>query len=185
MKFHRTLIGVAALSATFTFCACGGRQTDGSNVPQEVVLRASDLTADTVTEEASTSVDTLANGPFNNRVSYLKDDNNGGYENYTLQMNLYEGNIPDGNGSLCYGILTLTVKSPDSLEGVEISRRLITAIHRVEGHEAEVVMSDNAELPNTFSASLRFDEEAHTYELLMKADPNLVEDLMENRLVMQ
>lgn len=161
-------------------CQSGQQGTEGGS---EVVIRESDSAQ--VHTLPATEADSVANGPFVNNITYLKDDNNGGYERYDLTMNLYEGNIPDGDSGLCYGTLVLYVKSPDSIEGIEIARRIITNVFQTSDTEAKVQMSTCGEMPVTFEAVITHNPEEHTYRLTMTADPNTVDDLMENTLTLE
>ena len=161
--------------------SCQNRQqsTDGYS---EVVIRESDNVHAGIPAEEE---DSVSNGPFVSSVTYLKDDNNGGYERYDLTINLYEGNVPDGEGGLCYGTLVLYVKSPDSVEGVEIARRIIHSVHQVGENEAKVQMSTCGEAPSVFEAVLTHDPESYTYHLVMLTDSGTVDDLIENDLTLQ
>lgn len=162
--------------------SCQNRQQKAGG-SSEVVIRESDnVYAGTPVAEET---DSVPNGPFVSNVTYLKDDNNGGYERYDLAMNLYEGNIPDGEGGLCYGTLVLYVKSPDSVEGIEIARRIIHSVYQVNESEAKVQMSTQGEAPVVFEAIITHDPEAHTYHLSMQTDSGTVDDLMENNLTLE
>lgn len=165
-------------------CACllvGCNWNRGESVPNTEYLV--DTVAYNVNEEENSIPDNK--GPFINRVSFQKDDLNGGYERYELTMDLYNGNFPDKNGRIGYGTLVLYVKSPDSTEGIEISRRFISKVYSIEENEARILMDNGAEKPLSFEATLTYNPEEVTYQLTMDADPTLVDDLMENKMVLQ
>lgn len=173
-----------AVAISFALTACmsnGNRQSENS----EVVIRESDMVATNQQSTTTTIVaDTLAQGPFYKYVTYQKADDNGGYEEYRLIMNLYEPNIPDEDGSLTHGRLSLYVKTPENTEGIKVAQRTIERVTRIEGLTAEIEMSDTGEKPIHFGGVITYDSIAHTYELLM-TPPTQLEDLMENTISLE
>lgn len=136
----------------------------------------------TDSHENSTLPDSLMNGPFVNRINYIKNDQNGGFEQYELNMNLFEPTIQHTDGSFCYGTLILSVKSPDSSEAFEVSRRIISRVYAVEKNEARLLMTTGTERPYSFEATLTYFPEEDSYQLLMQADPLILDDMIENQL---
>lgn len=164
------------------FVSC--RSKSGNYVGSEVVIRDSSMNMSEVNDVEMLG-DTLVDKAFFAKVSYFKNDNNGGFEQYELNMNLYEPDIYDGQESLCYGTLILYVKSPDSTEGIEISRRVITDVRQIENNEARLLMDNGAEIPISFEATLSYDSLAHTYRLVMNTTASQLDDLMENEMILQ
>lgn len=133
--------------------------------------------------EKSIVPDSLMNGPFVNRINYVKNDQNGGFEQYELNMNLFEPTIQQTDGSFCYGTLILFVKSPDSSEAFEVSRRIISRVYAVEKNEARLLMTGGSDRPHSFEATLTYLSEEDRYQLLMKSDPLILDDMIENQLI--
>lgn len=126
--------------------------------------------------------DSLKNGPFINRVRIWKNDAAGGVELYELKMNLYDDVIADGRGAYCYGILTLSVKSPDGTEPIEVARRIINKVYSIEENEAKILMDNGEERPISFEATITYNPKGHSYSLKMDADSFSMDDLIENTL---
>lgn len=160
--------------------SCGGRDTSSTEYVEVVEYDTMDVSLSDKVDS-----DTLRHGPFLNRVGFLRNDLNGGYEQYELIMDLYEGQVPDGRGNWCYGTLVLYVKSPDSTEGIEVARRIINKVYVVGENEARVLMDNGGENPQSFEATITYNPENFTYQLNMEADPALVDDLMENRITLE
>ena len=172
-----------AISFALTACMSNGNQQSGYS---EVVIRESDIMTGQhpSTTAIDTDTDTVAQGPFYKFATYQKTDDNGGYEEYRLIMNLYEPNIPDEEGSLTHGRLSLYVKTPENTEGIKVAQRAIERVTQIEGLTAEIEMSGTGEKPIHFSGTITYDSIAHTYELRM-TPPAQLEDLMENTMVLE
>ena len=149
----------------------------------EIVIRESDM-VETPIQVTNTEVDSLAQGPFYKYALYRKAGDNGGFEEYSLIMNLYEPNIPDEEGELTHGRLTLRVRTPDNTESVKVAQRTIKRVEKIEGTTATISMYGTGEKPLYFDATISYDTINHTYLLEMKA-PSQLEDLMSNTLVLQ
>lgn len=172
-----------AVAISFALTACmsnGNRQNENS----EIVIRESDMATEPQSTTTAIVADTLAQGPFYKYVTYQKADDNGGYEEYRLIMNLYEPNIPDEDGSLTHGRLSLYVKTPENTEGIKVAQRAIERVTQIEGLTAEIEMSGTGEKPIHFGGIITYDSIAHTYELRM-TPPAQLEDLMENTMVLE
>lgn len=167
------------LVGSITSCTTNGASSTGNS---EVVLYEADLQV--ANTETDTVVDTLKQGPFYKQVSSYRNDDNGGYEEYRLTMNLYKEDIPNGQGELCHGTLVLYVKTPDNTEGIEVARRIISQVETAEGDTALLRMSSSEERPQIFDAMLVYNRADYTYSLEMSA-PGSLEDLMENRITLQ
>lgn len=170
----------AVMSFALTACVSNGNH---GNDTTEVVIRESDIQA---TQPSGTIEvnDTVEATPFHKLVTYQKTDDNGGYEEYRLTMNLYEPNIPDDDGSLTHGRLSLYVKTPENTEGIKVAQRTIERVTQIEGLTAKIEMAGTGEKPIHFSGTITYDSITHTYQLTMAAPPQL-EDLMENSLVLE
>lgn len=175
---HCILLLTIIISISF-LTACTAKQASSTSGSEEI-LRYSDSQSILI----ESSLDTLKNGPFNKQVSIFVNDDNGGYEEYRLTMNLYKKDIPDGKDSECHGTLVLYVKTPDNTEGIEVSRRLINQVDQIEENIAELHMSSSEERPQTFKATLTYNPEDYTYSLKMSV-PASLEDLMANQLTLQ
>lgn len=173
------ILGICA--GWLTACSSNGNKTEETT---EVPLFASELQKN-APQQSTEVVDSVSQGPFNKVVSFQRPDDNGGYEEYRLKMDLYKGDVPDRNGDLCYGILSLYVKTPENTEGVEVARRVITQVIAIEDASAELVMSGSEENAITFKALVTYHPEDYTYDLQMDADPAQLEDLMENSITLR
>lgn len=176
MKKMLFYIGFTALA--FTACMSNGNKEQAST---EIVIRESELNS---YEHSDIVIDTLPNGPFYKLVTFQKTDDNGGYEEYRLAMNLYEPNVPDEQGTLTHGILTLYVKTPENTEGIKVAQRTIDRVKSLDNLNAALEMASSGEKPIYFNATLTYDSIAHTYQLTMEA-PTQLEDLIENTLILQ
>lgn len=177
----RMLFYASTIAILLTACMSHGNKESEN---QEIVIRESEITAEETTPVMVTAIDTMVQGPFYKYVTYQKADDNGGYEEYRLIMNLYEPNIPDEDGSLTHGRLSLYVKTPENTEGVKVAQRAIERVTLIEGLKAEIEMSGIGEKTIYFGGTITYDSIAHTYELLMNP-PAQLEDLIENRLKLQ
>ena len=178
MKKNLFSIGIL----TLTLAACN-LQPHNYESHTEIVIRESDMQVTPApTTEAET--DTLVQGPFYKYALYQKADDNGGFEEYSLIMNLYEPNIPNDEGELTHGRLTLRIRTPDNTESVKVAQRTIERVERIEGTTATINMSGTGEQALYFDATITYDTISHTYLLEMKA-PTQLEDLMKNTLVLQ
>lgn len=178
MKYLLIVISICAVC--FSACTSSGNK---ETVSSEVPLYGSDLKKENQQPQTPLT-DTIVQGPFNKEVSFQRTDDNGGFEEYRLKMNFYEGNIPHKNGELCYGILSLYIKTPENTEGVEVARRIITNVVSIEAETAQLTMSDNEERPQNFAATITYNPKDYTYKLQMEANPTL-EDLIENNITLQ
>lgn len=176
MKRYTSLLLIIILIGNLA--ACTTKSTSPTN--REVALRESEQQV----FDTELQIDTLKNGPFYKQVSCFKNDDNGGYEEYRLTMNLYKEDIPNGKNAPCYGTLVLYVKTPDNTEGIEVSRRIIDQVLQLEDNIAQLNMSSSEERPQTFNATIIYNQEDYTYSLQMSA-PNSLEDLMENHIRLQ
>lgn len=177
MRNYILFLVAVMLTGCIVSCTTNGTSSAES---AEVVLHEPDLQV----ADMDATVDTLKHGPFYKQVSSYRIDDNGGYEEYRLTMNLYSEEIPDGQGGLCYGTLVLYVKTPDNTEGVEVARRIVSQVETIEGDTVLLHMSSSEERPQTFSATLVYDSKNYTYLLDMSA-PGGLEDLIENRITLQ
>lgn len=177
MKKYILFLLTVMLAGCIVSCNTNGASSSES---AEVVLHEPDL----LVADADAAVDTLKHGPFYKQVSNYRVDDNGGYEEYRLTMNLYSEEIPDGQGGLCYGTLVLYVKTPDNTEGIEVARRVVSQVETIEGDTVLLRMSSSEERPQTFGATLVYDSKNYTYLLDMSA-PGGLEDLIENRITLQ
>lgn len=175
LSFYASIMGVA-----LTACVSNGNH---GNETTEVVIRESDMQATTPSATIVVS-DTVEARPFYKLATYQKPDDNGGYEEYRLVMNLYEATIPDDNGSMTHGRLTLYVKTPENTEGIKVAQRTIERVTRLDEATAEIEMSGTGEKPIHFNGTITYDTVAHTYQLTMAA-PALLEDLMENNMTLE
>lgn len=176
----KILFYIGAMGILFASCTSNGKSGSENS---EIVIRESDLLAVEL-DNPPTEVDSLAQGPFYKYALCKRMDDNGGYEEYRLIMNLYEPNIPNENGTMTYGRLSLFVKTPENIEGVRIAQRSIEQVYQVGELSAEIEMSSTGEKPVYFRGYLTYDTIAHTYQLKMDA-PSQLEDLMKNVLVLQ
>lgn len=175
LSFYASIMGVA-----LTACVSNGNH---GNETTEVVIRESDMQEATPSATIVVS-DTVEARPFYKLATYQKPDDNGGYEEYRLVMNLYDSTIPDENGSLTHGRLSLYVKTPENTEGVKVAQRTIERVTQINEVTADIEMSGMGEKPIYFGGTITYDSIAHTYQLTMAAPPQL-EDLMENNLILQ
>lgn len=176
----KNLFGAGILTLLFVACTSNTHTGQGNT---EIVIRESDM-QEIPAQAFDTKTDTLAQGPFYKYALYRKADDNGGFEEYSLIMNLYEPNIPDDDGELTHGRLTLRVRTPDNTESVKVAQRTIERVEKIEGTTATISMSGIGEKVLYFDATISYDTISHTYQLDMKA-PTQLEDLMRNTLVLQ
>ena len=174
--------GILTLVFALALVACNLQPRTDEN-RTEIVIRESDMTT-TPAQTIETETDSLTQGPFYKYALYRKADDNGGFEEYSLIMNLYEPNIPNDEGKLTHGRLTLRVRTPDNTESVKVAQRTIERVENIEGTTATISMSGIGEKTLYFDATITYDTISHTYLLDMKA-PSQLEDLMSNTLVLQ
>lgn len=174
--------GFILFIGTLSFVSCFYTSENQDHKEEKTVFLNSPFSV-TNGDNESTIPDSLMNGPFVNRINYVKNDQNGGFEQYELNMNLFEPTILHTDGSYCYGTFILYVKSPDSSDAFEVSRRIISQVYAVEKNEARLLMTGGTERPHSFEAILTYFPEEDRYQLLMKADPLILDDMMENLLI--
>ncbi len=181
LRMKKLLFYAVAISFVLTACMSNGNQQSENS---EVVIRESDMMNQKTSSSTVINNDTPMRGPFYKYVINRKIDENGGYEEYRLIMNLYEPNIPNENGPSTHGRLSLYVKTPENTEGIKIAQRTIERVIQIEGLTAEIEMSGTGERPIHFGGTITYDSIAHTYELRM-TPPAQLEDLMENTMTLE
>lgn len=174
----KTLFYIGFTALALTACMSNGNKEQAST---EIVIRESELAP---SEHSDIAIDTPPSGPFYKLVTFQKMDDNGGYEEYRLTMNLYEPNVPDEQGTLTHGTLALYVKTPENTEGIKVAQRIIDRVKSLDNLSAVLEMASSGEKPTYFDATLTYDSIAHTYQLNMQA-PTQLEDLIENKLILQ